>query len=96
MRQILNDVPEDERKAAEHHARFFANKHGNLPEQLIQMLIEMIALNEYVDNVRVARINDPESVRRYDEAFERGCCGSIDREIIINSVTYKYGCNFGH
>lgn len=51
---------------------------------------------ECVDNVRVALKSDSESVKRYEEAASRGCCGSFNKEFDINGKIYLIGCNYGH
>jgi hypothetical protein len=51
---------------------------------------------ECVDNIRVALSSNPESVLLYEEARGNGCCGYMDKELVINNKTYLVGCNYGH
>lgn len=49
-----------------------------------------------VDNVRVALSSNEESVKMYEKARKDGCCGSFDKEFVINGKIYLIGCNYGH
>lgn len=51
---------------------------------------------EYVDNHRVARVNNPTEMAAYEEAKAYGCCGSRDRIIEIDGVEITFGFNYGH
>jgi hypothetical protein len=49
-----------------------------------------------IDNQRVALVNDPIAMDKYEYKAEHGCCGSVDYEVIINNELYIIGCNYGH
>ena len=48
------------------------------------------------DNERLAWTNDAESMRAYEEARDRGCCGFFDTYVIIDGRRAVIGCNYGH
>ena len=49
-----------------------------------------------IDNHRFALHGDEEGMAKYDRQKDDGCCGSFDREIIVNGLPAKIGCNYGH
>ena len=50
-----------------------------------------------VDNVRMARKDNPAEVAEYEAAREDGCCGFFDIEIpCTDGSTLMYGFNYGH
>jgi len=53
-----------------------------------------------MDNERIARSDEPDTVARYEEARKRGCCGSIDERFTYtrDGVTFEVliGFNYGH
>lgn len=51
---------------------------------------------EFVDNLRVARIDNPLEVWAYNRKAENGCCGYFDIRVTIDGVDWMLGCNHGH
>lgn len=51
---------------------------------------------ECVDNIRICVKGNAEGEKLYEEAFNSGCCGYIDKDYIIGDKTYRIGCNHGH
>lgn len=51
---------------------------------------------EYVDNHRVALLSSTEDNAAYNKQKDQGCCGSMDRIIIVDGVNWRVGCNYGH
>lgn len=51
---------------------------------------------DYVDNMRVARKWCTTEMAAYNEAVEKGCCGSFDIEVWIDGEKWAIGCNYGH
>lgn len=52
---------------------------------------------EYMDNYRVARVDDGDAQRRYEEARDSGCCGSHDVDLTgPDGHVYSLGFNYGH
>lgn len=49
-----------------------------------------------VDNHRFAYDDDIEAGRVFQEQSDNGCCGSFEREIIVNGRKAWIGCNYGH
>jgi hypothetical protein len=58
--------------------------------------IERQVDDPYTDNLRVGYEDDPASMKLYDEAAGRGCCGSSDAEVLIAGRPALVGCNYGH
>lgn len=52
--------------------------------------------HDYVDNERMALLNDSEAVAAYREAVMNGCCGSVDTVIYVDGEPCLYGFNYGH
>lgn len=73
----------------------FPVEHSDEIETQFYLFIEGVeAEEEYVDSLRIGKLDDRESMDAYGELVT--CCGSIDREVTINNVVYVFGCNFGH
>lgn len=51
---------------------------------------------ECVDNIRFAETSKPGEMRRFRRAERQGCCGSINRYVIVGTKQYIIGCNYGH
>ena len=49
-----------------------------------------------IDNVRFAFNHDTLALEKYEQQCNSGCCGSFDKEIIVNGLLAKIGCNYGH
>jgi hypothetical protein len=50
----------------------------------------------YQDNERLAYLDDPEGMARYDKQDADGCCGSLNYDVVIAGRPARIGCNFGH
>lgn len=65
--------------------------------QEIQSFIDKEIIDlDCVDNIRVALKSSSDSVSLYEKASENGCCGYMDKELVIKDKTYLIGCNYGH
>jgi hypothetical protein len=51
---------------------------------------------ECVDNIRVAYAGDSDSLLKYVDQMDRGCCGSYDVRADIAGRMGFVGCNYGH
>ncbi len=51
---------------------------------------------EYADNFRYCQVGNPLQEYFYKKAFDGGCCGFYDSNLVINEVEYKIGFNYGH
>jgi hypothetical protein len=51
--------------------------------------------NDCVDNTRLAYA-DRAQVRAYNAQASEGCCGCIDKKVMIAGRLAWIGCNFGH
>jgi hypothetical protein len=73
------------------------NKEYNYALAQLRMMIEDQDL-EYADNYRFAEVGDPNEEEAYQQAVEKGCCGSFDDEIQypVNGKRIAIGCNHGH
>jgi hypothetical protein len=72
--------------------------HGDVPEAVSERLD--VLRDEYayecVDNLRVARADDAESVALYETQREHGCCGSHDEVVTVDGAEWWIGFNYGH
>ncbi len=60
-------------------------------------LLEKETNDPYVDNWRVTALNDAAQRDRYEEARNRGCCGSAYREVFTpDGRGFLIGFNYGH
>ena len=68
-----------------------------LVEWADEVLDQMSADYECVDNRRVARLGSTPQMRRYQRQVARGCCGSRDFRLIgPDRRQYTLGFNYGH
>lgn len=51
---------------------------------------------DYEDNFRMAEKGNIEQENIYNKNMKRGCCGSVDEEVVINNKVYLIGFNYGH
>ena len=52
---------------------------------------------ECVDNFRCADLRNPEEVKKYLEAYYKGCCGFSDNVVAgENGDLFLVGFNYGH
>ena len=52
---------------------------------------------DYVDNHRIARLDNPQEVEEYHKAQAEGCCGFEDVELETkDGIKFLYGFNYGH
>lgn len=52
---------------------------------------------EFVDNIRKARMDNPEEMKVYIEQMKKGCCGCVDEVMWDGDGTpYVIGFNYGH
>lgn len=58
--------------------------------------IEELADDGCKDNYRFAWCDDEEAMEAYDKQAESGCCGSIDRYVLIAGRKATIGLNYGH
>lgn len=58
--------------------------------------IDSLGLDDYRDNERFAWADCPEEIIEYEKQQNRGCCGFLDIEIMINGRRALIGCNYGH
>lgn len=65
-------------------------------EKILKALIDAQKDCACVDNERWARWDKSSDMRRYYRTKNRGCCGSHDDSIVIDSIKYVYGFNYGH
>lgn len=57
----------------------------------------MVKNLDHVDNTRFARKSSRKEMRQFWKAKERGCCGSINKEIYNPFFgRFMIGCNYGH
>ena len=50
----------------------------------------------YADNFRIARVDNVEEVKAYEESPSAGCCGFFDQEIELEGTKVKFEFNYGH
>lgn len=50
----------------------------------------------FADNHRLAYLDDPEQVAKYEQQEREGCCGFVDLEVTIAGRPALIGCNYGH
>lgn len=50
----------------------------------------------HYSNIRVARFDSPSQTRRYKRTKRMGCCGFVDRIVMLDGVKYRIGWNYGH
>lgn len=77
-------------------------ENGWTPDQLniLDAHLEDTYFNEYeyecADNLRLARVDNPEECAEYDERRDDGCCGFYDQEIEHPDGNILVGFNYGH
>ena len=52
--------------------------------------------HDYMDNFRVARLDNPEEMAEYKRRFQKGCCGFHDRIVEFDDGPWLIGFNYGH
>lgn len=73
----------------------FGEEDGILLYEEMELLEEEVD-DGCIDNYRIVLVGDIEGEKIYQEAVNNGCCGSQDKEVMINGKLYRIGCNFGH
>jgi hypothetical protein len=64
---------------------------------LMSYIYKQVDGEDYIDNLRWAAVDDEKDMKAYNEAYEHGCCGSFDGQVVApDGKTYKVGCNYGH
>lgn len=48
------------------------------------------------DNIRICVKGDEQGELLYEWAYNSGCCGVFEKEVVVGNKTYKIGCNYGH
>ena len=51
---------------------------------------------DFVDNMRVARSNNPLEMFGYRQKAAQGCCGVFESHVTIDGIEFTIGCNYGH
>jgi hypothetical protein len=51
---------------------------------------------EFMDNQRVAHVDNQQEVDEYYDQVAKGCCGSVDVELETSEGRILYGFNYGH
>lgn len=70
-------------------------KDFNTIEEAISWMYDHVE-DSCVDNVRVAKVNNPIELAKYDAQKNKGCCGSYDTKVMVRGKKYYIGCNYGH
>ena len=68
----------------------------DIPSQVLNALEERMINCECVDNIRIARSGDSDSIQQYELQRAHGCCGYVDEEIHVDGLLWFYGFNHGH
>jgi hypothetical protein len=73
------------------------SRYGPVAEPLLRAEIEAMTRDlDFVDNLRVARLDDPKEKSHYRWQKRGGCCGSENRQITVLGRRFLIGCNYGH
>ena len=64
-------------------------------EAAINWIVEQ-ADDPCVDNTRFAFDDDSGALLEYEWIKEGGCCGFMDREVLVAGRRAWVGCNYGH
>ena len=76
--------------------KVFGKEDGNLLLNEIESMEYEVAEDENCDNYRVVLVGNKDAEALYDDAVNNGCCGSEDREVMVNGKLYRIGFNFGN
>jgi hypothetical protein len=49
-----------------------------------------------IDNHRFCFLNVGEQVAEFEAVAAQGCCGSFEKDVLINGIPARIGCNYGH
>lgn len=66
-----------------------------IPWGLLDYLTDLCLLYRS-DNFRIARLDHPEEVAKYNEQRLDGCCGFADSMFQYGRTIWLVGCNYGH
>jgi hypothetical protein len=96
MYRDFKDVPKDEVESARQLAKHHVEVHGyGCPDEITELVAQMIATHDCVDNLRVARVDNDQSVQRYALLADNGSGAELDFRETVGGVMWMYGCNYG-
>lgn len=52
--------------------------------------------DDFIDNNRLAYLDDAEGMAMFEKQELDGCCGSFSAEVVIDGRSALIGCNYGH
>jgi len=72
----------------------FPNNWSKIQKKFREFIAEIAEHEDCMDAYRIGLVDDEESMKEYSDLVS--CCGSTDTEYEIDSVKYRFGCNYGH
>lgn len=72
------------------------HNYGRYQPSIDRQISLMLEGLDCTNNVRFAALDSRKDMRRYNDAKEKGCCGSHDEVVTIYGRHFTIGCNYGH
>jgi hypothetical protein len=71
---------------------------ASIPEEVWNHIRDIIRDGDYecADSLRAAWVGDAATEAWYADIRDGGCCGFVDREVLVEGVPFLVGFNHGH
>jgi hypothetical protein len=91
--------PKPDSSEYDHMNSLLINRYGpKAGSFLAKRIAKHMRKKDCLSHFRVADVDMPEELAKYEEIQSGGCCGSVDEEIqhYPTARRFKFGFNFGH